>query len=293
MKGNALILINAYSELASSLNQAERLKAEFSALGVNAEIRRNDLGLYLKDGEIAGYAGGCDFCVYLDKDKYTALTLEKCGLRLFNRRAAVEICDDKMLTHLALAGKGVPMPDTVAGVLCYTPDAVVSKDLLDGIERKLGYPVIVKESFGSLGKGVYKAGNRSELEKISEKVKTMPHLFQKFVSESAGRDIRVIVIGGRCVAAMERRSGGDFRSNLELGGIGSPRDIDGNLRDICGATAEILGLDYCGIDVLESDKGYLVCEVNSNAFFGGIERVTGINVAERYAEYIYEYVYDK
>lgn len=288
----ALILINAYSELPSSLNQAERLKDEFSALGVRAEIRRNDLGLYLKDGEIAGYAGGYDFCVYLDKDKYTAAMLESCGLRLFNRRAAVEICDDKMATHLALAGKGVPMPDTIPGVLCYTPSAKVSKAVIDGVESKLGYPLIIKESYGSLGKGVYKADDRAELEKISGKVRLLPHLFQRFVAESAGRDIRVIVIGGRCVAAMERKSGGDFRSNLELGGTGYAREIDVKLRDICGATAKILGLDYCGIDVLEGKGGYLVCEVNSNAFFGGIERVTGINVARLYAEYICETIYN-
>ena len=203
----------------------------------------------------------------------------------------METCDDKMLTHIELSGKGIQMPETVAGLLCYTPDAQIKKSTLENIERTLGYPVIVKESYGSLGKGVYKADNREQLLTLCERVKLIPHLFQKFVKSSEGRDIRVIVIGGKCVAAMQRTSNGDFRSNIELGGSGKPYEIDAKLNDICVRTAKILGLDYCGIDILFGENGYLVCEVNSNAFFGGIEKVTGENIARTYAEYIYKQIY--
>ena len=287
----ALILINAYSVLPSYLNQANRLAQEFKKLGVEAEIRRNDLGLYIKDGSIAGYTGGYDFCVFLDKDKYTAAMLEAAGLRLFNRRSAVEICDDKMLTHLALAGKGIAMPDTVAGALCYTQDAALSDETVRKLENSLGYPMIIKQSYGSLGKGIYRVENRKELKNVYDGIKLAPHLFQRSIEESYGRDVRVIVVGRKCVAAMERRSDGDFRSNLELGGKGFPYKTDIKLNDICRRTAEILNLDYCGIDLLVGREGYLVCEVNSNAFFGGIEKVTGIDVAKIYAEYIYGEIY--
>lgn len=287
----ALILINAYSVLPSYLNQANRLAQEFKKLGVEAEIRRNDLGLYIKDGSIAGYTGGYDFCVFLDKDKYTAAMLEAAGLRLFNRRSAVEICDDKMLTHLALAGKGIPMPDTVAGALCYTQDAALSDETVRKLENSLGYPMIIKQSYGSLGKGIYRVENRKELKNVYDGIKLAPHLFQRSIEESYGRDVRVIVVGRKCVAAMERRSDGDFRSNLELGGKGFPYKTDVKLNDICRRTSEILDLDYCGIDLLVGREGYLVCEVNSNAFFGGIEKVTGIDVAKIYAEYIYGEIY--
>ena len=287
----ALILINAYSVLPSYLNQANRLAQEFKKLGVEAEIRRNDLGLYIKDGSIAGYTGGYDFCVFLDKDKYTAAMLEAAGLRLFNRRSAVEICDDKMLTHLALAGKGIPMPDTVAGALCYTQDAALSDETVRKLENSLGYPMIIKQSYGSLGKGIYRVENRKELKNVYDGIKLAPHLFQWSIEESYGRDIRVIVVGRKCVAAMERRSDGDFRSNLELGGKGFPYKTNVKLNDICRRTSEILDLDYCGIDLLVGREGYLVCEVNSNAFFGGIEKVTGIDVAKIYAEYIYGEIY--
>lgn len=289
----ALILINAYSQLKSGFNQAQRLKEELVNFGVDPLIcRADELNLLVSEsGGIEGLDENFDFCIYLDKDRYRARMLELAGLRLFNPARAIEVCDDKLLTYLSLSGSGVPVVRTIGGLLCYTPDAPLSFRIIDNAERELGYPVIVKESYGSLGKGVYKADDRAQLIELCEKLKFTPHLFQKCVTASLGRDIRVIVIGGRCVAAMLRTSNGDFRSNLELGGSGSIYEIDGKLRDICVRTAKSLNLDYCGIDVLFGDDGYKICEVNSNAFFGGIERVTGVNVARNYAEYICKEIY--
>lgn len=287
-----LILVNAYSRLKSSLNQSARLREEFSLLGVKADVRLNDFFACeeTEGGCIKNNAAGYDFCVYLDKDKYIARMLEKCGMRLFNSSVAIETCDDKMLTAIALAGV-VPMPATLPGALCYNPELPVKESILDGVECRLGYPVIVKSSYGSLGSGVFKAGNRAELRAIAEKLKCEPHLFQQYIAESAGEDARVIVVGGKVVAAMKRKSCGDFRSNLELGGTGSPLEPDGELAHMCIRAARALGLDYCGVDVLFGKSGYLVCEVNSNAFFGGIEMVTGVNVARAYARYICDKIY--
>lgn len=288
-----LILINAYSALETALNQSRRLKEEFFALGVQADIVRNgSFPLALNgDGEITGGAQGYDFCVYLDKDKYRSQLLEKSGLRLFNSHSAIRACDDKAVTHILLSQNGIPMPATMFGLLCYDESAAVSGEYLDKIEKTLGYPVIVKESYGSLGKGVYKADNRASLEKIAEKLKLTPHVFQQFIKESAGTDVRVIVIGGKVVAAMKRVSDKDFRSNIELGGKGEKFDCPADMARLCIKTAQILGLDYCGIDVLFGKEGYYVCEVNSNAFFGGIERVTGVNAAKAYAQYICREIY--
>ncbi|MBD5585712.1 MAG: RimK family alpha-L-glutamate ligase [Clostridia bacterium] len=284
---HAIIITNAYSRLKTGLNQAERLKYELELLNVQTDIKRNGFfAVTQNDGNLKDALKGYDFCVYLDKDKYVSSALEKCGLRLFNRHSAIRVCDDKMETHLALAGKGVPMPKTVAGLLCYDQNATVTEESVDFIINELGLPVIVKESYGSLGKGVYKAENKKGLLALCEKLKLTPHIFQQFIEESAGKDVRVIVIGGKAVCAMMRKSDCDFRSNLELGGTAIPYEIDDRLRNICELTAKLLNLDYCGIDVLLSDNGYLVCEVNSNAFFGGIERVTGVNIARIYAEYM-------
>lgn len=282
-----LILTNAYSSLPSAQNQAKRLKEEFLALGVQADILRNDhMALFIDGDTVANGLDGYDFCVYLDKDKYVSHLLEKSGLRLFNTHSAIQICDDKMQTHIALAKNDIPMPRTLPGLLCYTPEIAVNEDTLDKVEKVIGYPIIVKECYGSLGKGVYKAESRTQLKEIAEKLKTIPHLYQQCITESLGRDIRVIVIGTKPVCAMMRQSKDDFRSNIGLGGTGTAINIDDKLYTLCSKVAEILHLDYCGIDVLLGKDGYLICEVNSNAFFGGIEAATGVNVAKIYAKYI-------
>lgn len=283
MKG--LILVNAYTGSDHELNQPRRIREELAGLGVPCDLRRNDFVPAYYDGGVRSRVGEYDFCVYLDKDKYASRLLEKAGLRLFNRAEAVEICDDKMLTHIALAD-AVPMPPTVAGPLCYTEGAPVSEGLLSQVEQLLGLPVVVKESYGSLGKGVYLAHNRTELQKIAECVRNKPHLFQRYIAESSGTDLRVIVIGGKAIAAMRRISQGDFRSNAELGGRGEAAALDERTAQLCERVARTIGLDYCGVDLLLSKDGPLVCEVNSNAFFGTFERVTNVNVAKIYAEHI-------
>ncbi len=276
----AIILINAYTRSEAELNQPRRLKEELGRLGVQAEIVRNSP---------AALRAQADFCIFLDKDKYAAKAIER-RMRLFNRAEAIEICDDKMLTHLALAG--VPMPETVSSLLCYTPEQPVSAELLREVEG-LGYPLVVKENHGSLGRQVYLARNREELGTLAERLKLVPHLYQKFIAESAGRDLRVIVVGGRALAAMKRTSETDFRSNAALGGTCEPFTLDRNAAELCERVADKLGLDYCGIDLLFSSRGcgYLVCEVNSNAFFAAFERVTQINVARVYAEHIFRTIY--
>ncbi len=285
-----LILVNAYSTLPTSLNQAERLKEELGYCGVEMEICPNnhfpvDI---LSDGTLQRRLGANDFCIYLDKDKYVSIMLEKTGMRLFNSAKAIALCDDKMLTQIKLSGQGISMPVTLPGLLCYDPEEPVKESTLDQIENVLGYPVIVKASYGSLGKDVCKADNREELAKLCEKYKTVPHLFQQYISWSAGTDIRVIVIGGKAVAAMKRSSRTDFRSNIELGGTGEQYSLSAGQTELCEKVSRILGLDYCGIDLLGDG---IVCEVNSNAFFGAMEKVTHINVARLYANYIVEQVY--
>lgn len=289
-----LILINAYLKIESQFSQAQRLCDELTALGVQTDILRNDAFFAcVENGEIVSkLQKKYDFCVFLDKDKYMSEMLEKAGLRLFNRHSAIRDCDDKMQTYIALSGKGVPMPKTLAGLLCYEPTERVREESLEKIEAELAYPIIVKESFGSLGKGVHMAKNRAELLSLAETLKCRPHLFQEAVLSSLGTDIRVIVIGGKALGGMKRESKTDFRSNIELGGVGSRYELNEEITAVCERVASILALDYCGVDILLGERGEpLVCEVNSNAFFGGFERVTGINIAGAYAKHIYEEVY--
>jgi len=288
-----LILVNAYCEINSNLNQSKRLKEELELLGVSVDIQKNDKfsASINSSGDIVYSNLDYDFCVYLDKDKYLSNMLQSKPIRLFNSHNAIQVCDDKMLTHIALANKNIPMPKTLAGLLCYTLGSTVKEDALDKIEKELGYPLVVKNSFGSLGEQVALVNNRQELKEISQKLIFKPHIFQEYIKESSGVDIRVIVVGKKPIVGMKRVSKVDFRSNIELGGVGEKYEIDNSLASLCTKVSEILNLDYCGIDILVSNNGYMVCEVNSNAFFGGIEAVTGVNVAKVYAEYIYKQIY--
>ena len=284
------IVINAYLKSDSQKSQAKRLQEELANVGLPADIVRNDSFLAHVDGEIRSvFAEKYAFCVYLDKDKYISEMLEETGLRLFNCHGAIRDCDDKMQTYIRLAGKGIPLVKTLSGLLCYQPTEQIRLQTVQRIEEEIGYPVVIKESFGSLGKNVFLAENRSQLLSIMETLKCRPHLFQKAVQTSMGKDLRVIVVGKKALGGMLRQSQTDFRSNIELGGVGTPYPLSEEIALLCIRVAEILQLDYCGIDILFGENGVpLICEVNSNAFFGGFERVTGVNVARAYAEHIYK-----
>ena len=285
--GQGIIVINPYQIPKESVHQANRLKDELNALGVSASIVTDTfLTSIILDNKIKTELKGVDFVIYLDKDKYQSEILESLGIRLFNSHKAVRVCDDKGTTYLALLNSGLNIPKTIFGALCYNKDMPIDIEWAKKIAENLGFPLIIKESFGSMGKGVYLANNLDELIEVMEKVKLKPHLFQEYVGEP-GVDVRVIVIGGKAVCAMERRNDSDFRSNVAQGGYGKKITIDDEFKKSAERCAEILGLDYCGVDLLYGkDKKPYVCEVNSNAFISGIEKVTGFNVAKAYAEHI-------
>jgi ribosomal protein S6--L-glutamate ligase/gamma-F420-2:alpha-L-glutamate ligase len=289
----ALILVNAYTDLKAISSQAVRLQVELEKRGVHAEIRRNgDLSIWITEqGDYAIAPHSYDFCVYLDKDKYTSALLEQSGLRLFNSHRGIQICDDKMETAIHLANHGIPMPKTIPAPLCYYPGIAPNEDFLDYVANSLGLPLVIKESYGSLGGQVYLAKTRQELTQISSQLQGKHHIYQEFVAESAGFDIRVIVIGGKVAGAIKRVSATDFRSNIELGGHGEIIDLPEAAAALSEKAAACLGLDYCGVDVLCRKDGYAICEVNSNAFFEGVEAVTGQNIAGCYADHIINTVY--
>lgn len=283
MKG--LIITNPYDFNLSQRHKTRRMVSELYNLGVHGYLFTNDRFLtYIDNGEIKADLKA-DFALYLDKDKYVAEMLEKCGIRVFNSAHAIEVCDDKMLTHITLANCGIPMPKTLSGALCYNPNGKVSWQYLKKAVDILGLPIVVKECYGSFGEQVYLAQDMDELTAVVNKIKMKPYLLQQFIADSAGRDMRVIVIGGKVVCGMIRQSQTDFRSNAKLGGKCEACEVPSDIAAMCERAAKIIGLDYCGIDVLLS-KTPLICEVNSNAMFSAIEQATGVNVARKYCEHI-------
>ncbi len=293
MKG--IIFINSFLDKEEYLYQPKRLQQEFSALGVCVEIQKTDrFPFCVENGRLQSALTGYDFCIFYDKDKYILQCLQATQIPIFNSCSAILTCDDKMLTYLALANHGIRMPKTLPGLICFSPDAVIQEETYATVEQKLGYPVIVKESYGSLGKGVYLARNRKELTEILQKVKCKPHLLQEFVATSYGKDVRVMVIGGKVIGGMLRQSNGDFRSNLGAGGRAEAYTPSAQMIATAERIASVLNLDYCGIDfLLTEDCQPIVCEVNSNAFFYGFETCTKINVAKLYAQHVLQKISKK
>ena len=137
----AVILVNAYIRAPAMLRQAERIAAELRLRGVRADIVKNGDFPCAVAGEIS-LGDRPDFVVDLDKDKYLPRMLEKCGVRLFNRAQAVEVCDDKMLTCIALAGGGVRQPDTVpAPVISFSMTAAPM--ISSPVEASTIFPLMV------------------------------------------------------------------------------------------------------------------------------------------------------
>lgn len=282
------IVYNRYFDNDAYRHQIRRMEEALSALGV--EVSRADGSRFrarIENGKVE-VEDRPDFCVFLDKDIYLSRMLEARGVRLFNSAKAVEDCDDKMLTYIALADRGIRMPDTASSQLMYDPSMQQDDAFFDVLERRYGYPMVVKECFGSRGTGVHLAEDRAELERLSGELKGVPHLYQRFIGSSRGEDLRVIAVGGRAVGGMIRRSESDFRSNCALGGTAEPYEVDEETAATVRKVSRALGLDYCGVDLLKDGTGRysVVCEVNSNAFFQSFEACTGKDVAGAYAEHI-------
>ena len=283
---HGLIITN--QELGHSEYKIIRFKEEFSKLGVSLDVVKNDGTLAeIKDNNIQLNIPKCDFVIYLDKDIYLARILEKAGERMFNKADFIKLCDDKMLTFIKCADMGIKMPDTFAGPLVYTSIQEPHLEFLEEIISKLGFPMVVKKVYGSLGEGVFLVQNKDELISLYKEICHSPVLFQRYVSSSKGRSIRVIVIDGKVFGAFIRKNGGDFRSNF--GTTAGSEKLENSEKYISFATkiAEKLKIEYAGIDLLDDDNGDIVmCEINSNAFFEEFEKTTGLNVAKAFAEMV-------
>lgn len=276
---NCAVIINGYYESPAQEYQISRLKEEFGRRGVILPVIKNNKGILIGN---EAEEGSLDFAVFLDKDVDLAYSLERRDVRLYNRAKAVEDCDSKVRTCVLLANcPGVVQPDTVIAPLRYKQG--IDYKFLDSVEKKLGYPVIVKRAVSSLGAGVYLADNREKLESLSFMLSAERHLYQRFISESRGKSVRAYVIGGKFFCGVLIENKNDFRSNAGLGGKASPFDFTAEYIQAAESAAEYLNLNYCAVDFL---IGGSVIEVNSNAYFTETERVTGLNIAGAYAEYI-------
>ena len=227
-----------------------------------------------------------DFAVFWDKDIFLARSLEQQGIRLYNSSQTIAVCDDKRETHIVLQNEGIPMPRTIIAPMTFEGVGFTSLDFLSEVEARLGFPLIIKEAFGSFGEQVYLARDHKELLSLVSRCKTGKLLFQEYIEQSHGRDVRLQVVGDRVVAAMLRYSDRDFRANITAGGKMEAYDPSEEEADLALRAARAVGADFAGVDLLFGPQGSLVCEVNSNAHFKNLLDCTGVNTAKEILRYI-------
>jgi ribosomal protein S6--L-glutamate ligase len=187
---------------------------------------------------------------------------------------------DKLRSTQLMAKAGVGIPKTVFARETADPE--------DVILQAGGVPLIIKVARGTHGKGVVLAETKKAAEAVMQAfyVEGVNFLVQEFIKESAGTDIRAFVVGGKVVASMQRQSlDDDFRSNLHQGGEGTNIKLTDEERKTAQKAAKAMGLPICGVDMMRSERGPLVLEVNASPGFG-IEKVTGRNVAAKIIEYV-------
>ncbi len=209
--------------------------------------------------------------------------LEMQGEYCLSRSLAITRARDKLRSTQLLAKYNIDIPKTVV-----SRDSGDIDQLLDQLG---GAPVIIKLASGTHGNGVVLAETKKAAKSTLQAFYLTNEqgtniLLQEFIKESAGTDIRAFVVGAKVVASMKRQSlDDDFRSNLHKGGSGTPIKLTPEEEKVAIKAAKVMGLSIAGVDIMRSERGPLVLEVNASPGFG-IEKVTGRNVAGKIIEYV-------
>lgn len=193
---------------------------------------------------------------------------------------AVTRSRDKLRSLQLLSKAGVGIPKTIFSR---------ETDAVDDLLSHLDVPVIIKLATGTQGNGVVLAETHKAAKSVMQAfyVNDTSFFIQEFIKESAGTDIRAFVVGNQVVASMKRQSlDDDFRSNIHQGGTGTSIKLTDEEKKAALRAAKAMGLTICGVDMMRSDRGPLILEVNATPGLEGIEEATGRNVAGKIIEYV-------
>ncbi len=254
-------------------------------LNINLQIAKNT--------ELLNFVGQencfpkCDAVLFYDKDVFLARAFEKQGYKVFNCSDSIFACDNKAKTYEILNENNIKIPKTFLLPLMFNYKKEYVKNFVSDVIKNLKLPLVAKKFYGSEGKQVFLINSEDEMFELIEKEQGRELLFQKYYSECHGKDVRINVVGKEVVASMKRESkNGDFRSNLSNGGVAYNYQPTIKEIDLAKKVSKILGCDFCGVDILQTNEGPVVCEVNSNAHLKNIFDTTNVNVAEFILKYI-------
>jgi len=206
---------------------------------------------------------------------------EMTGVYCINESVAISRSRDKLRSLQLLARKGIGLP-----VTGFAHSTKFTDDLINIVG---GAPLVVKMLEGTQGVGVVLAETHKAAQSVIEAFRGLKAniLVQEFIQESDATDLRCFVIGGKVVAAMMRKGkAGEFRSNLHRGGVGSKVKITPEERSTAVRAARIMGLNVAGVDLLRSNHGPVIMEVNSSPGLEGIEKTSKKDIAGMIIEYI-------
>jgi ribosomal protein S6--L-glutamate ligase len=206
---------------------------------------------------------------------------EMMGVYPLNESVAISRSRDKLRSLQLLARRGIGLPVTL-----FAHSTGQAEDILQMLG---GPPVVIKLLEGTQGIGVVLGETPNATKSVIQAFGRLKAniLVQEFIKEAGSQDIRCLVVGDRVVASMMRLGAeGDFRSNLHRGGRAEPIKITPEERSTAVRAAHIMGLNVCGVDMLRSNHGPVVMEVNSSPGLEGVEKATGIDVAGKIIEFL-------
>ncbi len=218
---------------------------------------------------VRGFGAGIFQKIFFRLDILRAI--EECDVKLINSRESLEIASDKFLTSIFLEKHKIPTPKTI---ICEDPNKA-----LDAFEE-MGADCVYKPLFGSKGVGITRLNDRAFAENVIYTLGRLNKVFylQEFI-EHYNRDIRILVLGDKAIAGMYR-VGDNWKTNIYAGAKAKPLEISDELKNLAIKTAQITKTEIAGVDIIESERGYLVLEVNSIPGFTALQKVTDINIAE-------------
>ncbi|MFX1277582.1 MAG: RimK family alpha-L-glutamate ligase [Promethearchaeota archaeon] len=230
-----------------------------------------------KKALVRGFGADSTKKIFFRLDLLSAI--EEYGIRLINSREALEIASDKFLTSIYLERNEIPTPKTI---ICENPD-----DALEAFEE-LGEDVILKPLFGSKGLGMTRLNDKGFAENVIYTLTELNDIFylQEFV-EHNNRDIRILVLGDKAIAGMYRISD-NWKTNIHAGARSEPIELTKQLKSLAIRAANATKTEIAGVDIIESETGFQVIEVNSIPGFTALQKVTNINLAEEIIKYYLE-----
>ncbi len=203
--------------------------------------------------------------------------LKEKGIKVINDPEAMVTAKDKFKTHILLSNNNINTPKTLF------PGS--KKIKYNDIIKILGFPFIAKNNFGSRGKGVKLIQTKEKYFKIR---KNKDYIFQEYIKSTYGKDLRVYVLDGEVLGCVQRNAvkNDEFRANISQGGFATPYELDDEIKKISLKVAKLFGFDFTGIDLLFTENGYTVCEINSIAAFTSLRVLKDVRFSKSFFEYI-------